>query len=265
MTEDATTEVVSWLQLERHGLGELSSAEAERVAAALAEDPEGARIVERIATDERRLPPLPEVQPERDRRAGLWTGAVNWWRSVGRRWRLASGMLAVSAAAVVLIGPRLVGERPAGRGGDGIEASSGARAPGPRIATKGGDVAIGLIRERAGALSYEPGDYAPGDRFKVVITCPVQTPLFGDVVVYQGEDAEFPLPANSPLPCGNRVALSGAFTLTGDAPAEVCLVFDRQPAPDRERLRDRRAVLQGRARGEVGPDLVCSVLRAGSL
>jgi hypothetical protein len=100
--------------------------------------------------------------------------------------------------------------------------------PPSRVAVKGGEVAITLVRDRAGATVQEPTTYAPGDRFKVRVTCPPGEGVV-DTVVYQGGMASFPFLAPQRVSCANLVPLPGAFTITGRDPARVCLVTS--PAP----------------------------------
>jgi len=91
-------------------------------------------------------------------------------------------------------------------------------------AIKGGDLSISIVRDRAGTLREDVLTYAPGDRFKVVVTCPPRFAAWVDVGVVEdgAHTADFPLvPAT--IACGNRVVLPGAFTLTGARPNRVCV------------------------------------------
>src|SRR5207248_364497 len=102
---------------------------------------------------------------------------------------------------------------------------------GDRVAIKGiGEVALELVRERAGAISYDARRYAPGDRWKVVISCPPaaaspmapMAPMMAiEVSVADGLTADHPLAATR-IACGNRVVVPGAFTVTGDRANRVC-------------------------------------------
>ena len=91
-------------------------------------------------------------------------------------------------------------------------------------AIKGGDVSIGLVRDRGGTIREDVLTYAPGDRFKVVVTCPPRFAAWVDVgVVEDGAlAADFPL-VPAAIACGNRVVLPGAFTLSGARPNRVCV------------------------------------------
>jgi hypothetical protein len=142
--------------------------------------------------------------------------------------------VAVAAAAVLALWLRAPG-------GDG--------APGRRLRVKGaGAVTLTLVRERAGAIAFDPRDVRADDRWKVQLTCDRAAPLWTDVVVYQRGLASFPLPAQ-PITCGNAVAVPGAFRVT-DGGATICVALGGA-APDRARL----------ARGPRGA-MVCAALIA---
>ena len=92
------------------------------------------------------------------------------------------------------------------------------RPHGVTFAVKGvGEVSIGVVRERAGAISYDAREYRPGDRWKVIVTCPPSAGAWIDVTV--GSDRPV---APAHLACGNRVFVPGAFTLDGGA-NRVCV------------------------------------------
>jgi hypothetical protein len=215
MSDPARKTPASWLRLELHALGELSAAETAEVSADLAHDPDSRRCLERIQADHRELPRLPAPEP----RPGLWARI--------RQSARVSWMPLTAAAAIILF---LVA-----RSG---EPEPGAAIPGPRIQVKGGDVAIALVRERDGVITHEPTDFAAVDRFKVLLTCPPDRRLQGEVMVVQHGEAAFPLPPVD-LACGNRVTLPGAFRLTGTARAAVCFTFADRPL-DRAALEARK-------------------------
>jgi hypothetical protein len=73
-----------------------------------------------------------------------------------------------------------------------------------------GEVTIGVVRERAGTITYDARTYQPADRWKVVVTCPPRAGAWIDVEV----GGDHPL-APAHLACGNRVVVPGAFTLNG--------------------------------------------------
>jgi hypothetical protein len=86
------------------------------------------------------------------------------------------------------------------------------------FAVKGvGEVTIGVVRERAGAITFDAREYRPGDRWKVFVTCPPAAGAYIDVSV----GSDHPL-APAHLACGNRVMVPGAFTLDGGA-NRVCV------------------------------------------
>jgi hypothetical protein len=159
--------------------------------------------------------------------------ALPWWQRL--RLGVALGGLAAAAAALLLV------LRAPGPGG-GAGTLSGGRGVRNTVAIKGGGtLVLGLVRDRGGTIARDPAGFAGGDRFKVLVTCPPEASLYGDVVVYQPGargtfDAAFPLPATS-LPCGNRSVLPGAFRITGSAPATVCLALGHGAPPDRAALR----------------------------
>lgn len=136
--------------------------------------------LDEIERDVVALPVL--VVPERKRRA--------WWPVV---------LVPALAAAALLV---VLRPRPHGEG----------------FAVKGvGEVTVGVVRERAGAITYDAREFLPGDRWKVIVTCPPAAGAFIDVTV--GPDRPI---APAHVACGNRVVVPGAFTLTGGA-NRVCV------------------------------------------
>jgi hypothetical protein len=215
-----TAQPISWLKLERYRLGELSAEESRRIEAHLNECQACRASLESIRADETALKPLPEAPP----------------RAPGLRWVTAGAALAAAAALLVVL---LVV--------DWHRAMPGV--PPPKIAFKGGELSISLVRERQGAVLHDPETFTSGDRFKVQVTCPPAEEISWDLAVFQDEEAWFPYVPEEPLRCGNRVPLPGAFSLTGDSPATVCLIASTQP-PDRASL----------SPGNLPPDTVCVVL-----
>jgi hypothetical protein len=203
-----TREPISWLRLEQFALGAADPAIATDIAAHLADCPACRDCLDRIRGDAMVLPPL--AAP---RAAG---------RRARRRWWLAPALAAATAAAVAVA---VVVLRPA-------PAAEG------RVAIKGvGEVALELVRERAGAISYDARRYAPGDRWKVVISCPPAAapgPIMAiDVSVADGATVDHPL-AEARIACGNRVVVPGAFTVTGDRVNRVCARIAAVAGPDPE-------------------------------
>ena len=208
MSRICGSEPVSWWTLERYRLGELPAAESRLVRRHIADCPACRSCVEVIDEDAPRILrplPTPAARPR--------------FRWPALRW-IAAG--AMAAAALVLVLPW-----------DGV-APSGPPRP-ERIAYKGGELAIALVARRGEQQIHDPTAFTPEDRFKALATCPPGEPLYGELVVYQGGEASFPLAPGLPLACGNRRPLPGAFRLTGAAPAWVCLVTAAAP-PDRGAL-----------------------------
>jgi hypothetical protein len=188
---------VSWLALEQLAAAGLAPAETATALAHLAACPACRACMDHIRADAaRKLPALPAPLARPAWRWPVWVGAG----------------VAVGAAAALLW---------AIAGGDG----AGRRAPThlARTAIKGGGgtLVLDLVRERAGSIAHEPTVFAAEDRFKVVITCAPAIEVEVSVAIYQNGERFFPLAAQQ-LVCGNRVAMAGAFRLTGATPALVC-------------------------------------------
>jgi hypothetical protein len=97
-----------------------------------------------------------------------------------------------------------------------------------------GDVRVELVRERAGAIAFDATTFAPGDRFKVQLTCANAGGAFVDVAVTDAGAVDHPLvPAT--IACGNAVAVPGAFAITGDHPNEICVIVAANSSSDGER------------------------------
>ena len=193
-------EPVSWLRLEQFALDPHDATVGQHLAAC----PVCAGCLAEIRRDVVALPPL--AVPARTPR----------WR-----WWLAAAMPALAAAALVLaLWPR----RPA---------------PPENIVTiKGvGDVVLGLVRERDGAIRQDALTYAPGDRWKLVITCPPAASAWVDLAVLDAGAVDHPLPP-ARIACGNRVVVPGAFTLTGERPNRVCVRVGAELDRDRRPPRD---------------------------
>ena len=204
-------EPISWLRLERIALGAADPAAAAHLAAC----PACRGCADQIRGDAVALPPLivPAAAPPRP--------------AVRRRW-LAPALAAAAAAAVLI-----VVLRPApsgGPGGPNGRANGGAI----EIAIKGiGEVAVELVRERGGAIAFDARRYAPGDRWKLVVSCPpaaAAAPLAIDVSVADGATVDHPLSA-ARIACGNRVVVPGAFTITGDRANRICASLAAPGAP----------------------------------
>ena len=243
-------ESVSWLRLEQHRLGELSAAEATVVEAHLAVCPACA-----ACAAETRQPltlSLPNaVVARKELTSGPPIRAASWFRT----WRAGVSAGVVSAAAVALAFAFMTRSTPVpGSRPDPVALRSGAALPG----SKGGEVAIELVRERSGAVEHGAHTFLAGDRWKVLVTCAAERVLFWDVVVEDGGQARFPLSPAGPLACGNRVALPGAFRLSGVEAKRLCVVFSSDPV-------DRRGFAPGvsidRDRDVAAGQEVCVALR----
>ena len=178
-------EPVSWPRLEAFALDRGDEAIRAHVDAC----PACARCLEEIRTDVVALPPL--VVPERAPR---------------RRWWIVPAMaFAVAALVALVLWPR---DRPTRR---------------DVVAIKGvGEVVLGLVRERDGAIREDATTFRPGDRWKVVITCPPGGQVWVAVAVIDPSSTDRPL-APAQVACGNRVVLPGAFSLTGTAANQICI------------------------------------------
>ncbi len=187
-------EPVSWLRLERHALGEREAATVAHLAACQT----CRACADAIAADTFELPALRPavVIPLRKKRP---------------LWQIAAPAFALAAAAVVAL---VVVSRPPPREAD-------------RFAVKGGELVLGLVRERAGMIADDATTFRPTDRWKVVVTCPpgeAVAPSVSVVEVGGSAPADHPL-VDATVACGNRVVLPGAFTLTGLRANQVCVTI----------------------------------------
>lgn len=223
-------EPISWLRLERLALDELADAGAAR--AHLAQCPACAAAFARIAEDTRPLPALPAASAApassgpRTLEAGAEAGGggrVPWWR----RWQLLTGgglATAAALAAVLLV----VRARQVTVLSHPVLARNVMRVKGAGL------VVVTLVRERDGAITFDPDDVLPGDRWKLQLTCDPGGGAWADIAVTQRGATSFPLPPQ-PVACGNAVVLPGAFRITGGA-AELCVLVSDAP-PDRSWVR----------------------------
>jgi hypothetical protein len=70
-----------------------------------------------------------------------------------------------------------------------------------------------------------------------VESCPPSASAWIDVSVTDGVTIDHPL-ATAQLPCGNRVVVPGAFTVTGTGASRVCASVAAGPRGGRHRLPD---------------------------
>ncbi|HEY0252848.1 MAG TPA: hypothetical protein VGC41_15035 [Kofleriaceae bacterium] len=167
---------ISWPRLERHAL-----AADPAIARHLTQCPACQQCLEEITRDVVALPVLvvPAKKPARFR----------WWYA----------LVPVLAAAAILVAiwPRQHAEN--------ITSIKGV-----------GDVTLGVVRERRGAITEDATTFAPGDRWKLVITCAPGHETQITVDVTDATTIDHPL-APAELACGNRIVLPGAFELNGGA------------------------------------------------
>jgi hypothetical protein len=190
-TQACIGEPISWLRLELFAIDKRDAA----IAAHLAECPACAHCLDSIRDSELELPRLIiPVTPAPVRRPWL-------------RWLVPAFAVAAAALVVVVLLPR---------DPDAEQREDLARVKGV------GDVILGTVRERAGTIREDMPTFAPGDRWKVVVTCPPAASAWVDVAVVDPNGVDYPL-APARVACGNRVVIPGAFSITGAAPNRVCV------------------------------------------
>jgi hypothetical protein len=202
---DRQDDVVSWLLLERYALGELDAATTARVDAALARDARTRACLEMI----RQPLALPDLgaRPARAARA----------RRLAWAWPAAATL---AAAALVLLVVR--GQH---NGSDAPTAGAPSATEKRTHRIKGDAVALSVVREHRGQIIANATSFVEGDRLKVLLTCTPSTQARFRVLVQQGASISSPLDVPADFACGNGVALPGAFTLTENTPAQVCIVW----------------------------------------
>jgi hypothetical protein len=218
MNASCRDQPVSFLRLERYLQGDVDARERERVVEHLRYCEVCRVCFEELQHDVVELLPIPESVrklPQRRPVHGL-ARAIQLWPQL---------TAALAIAAVVALWARPHPERP-------VDLPAG------RVAIKGGELALSLVREHAGTLFVDSEHFVEGDRMQVRVSCPPGQALRWDLVVFQGGTAYFPLTPSAPLQCGNGATLPGAFTLDGTAPADVCVVVAPDGTLDRARLRE---------------------------
>lgn len=235
---------ISWLLLERYALGELDAATCARVAERLEADADSRGCLARIEADQRTLRPLPAellaalsqhtpVQAAEaataKAKAERPTFATRW------RWLFAVGPALAAALLLLVLWPR-----------ETSHITPPHRQTWPaRVAIKGGDLALALVRERAGVTTRDPTSFRDGDRFKALVTAPLGSQLGAELVVLQGGERYLPLPRVGQLQGRNLEVLDGAFALDGAGPVDVCLLAASKLPP-------RSALTQLKSREALG-------------
>ena len=191
---------ISWPRLERHASGPADATVAQHV-----EECAACRAcLDEILRDVVALPVL--------------TAAVTVKRA--RWWWVALPAFAAAALALLLIWPR-----------------APQRAGNVALLKGGGEVTLGLVRERDGAIREDATTFAAGDRWKVVVTCAPGHGTWVDVAVVEAgaKTPDHPLAA-AHVACGNRIEIPGAFELTGKVANRVCVRVAADVAPARDVL-----------------------------
>jgi hypothetical protein len=199
---------ISHLRLERRLQGDLAPLERFRVDQHLRRCEACRACFEELRREVVVLKPLPQplLAPDARRSNHRWT-------SIG---------VALSAAAAFMLWMRSATE-------------TSPELPPARVAVKGGELALELVREPRGERARDAGRFAPGDRFEGVVSCPPGARRHWQVVILQAGQAYFPFTPSELLTCGNGITLPGAFALDGSDPARVCIALSDAPL-SRERL-----------------------------
>jgi hypothetical protein len=178
---------VSWPRLEAFAVDRRDARVRDHVAACAA----CRACLDEIERDVVALPPLvvPAARPA-------------WWRA----WlpRLAPALALAAAAVIALV---------VWRGGDTRVSTTREDV----VSVKGvGEVVLGVVRDRGGVVRDDVRTFAPGDRFKVVLTCPPSATAVVEVSVTElaTGGVDHPL-APATIACGNQIAVPGAFALAG--------------------------------------------------
>lgn len=200
---------ISWLRLEQYQLGDLDDDARSATRDHLATCEACRATWEQIAEDDRPLP-QPRELPVR---------AVVPLPRRTRRWQ-ATGAAALAAAAAWLLF---------------------ARPPATMMhetnRTKGAAETWTLVREDGASFSEEDVTYRDGDRFRVRFTCSRSSPIDVDLAVFgsSAHEPAFPI-APQAVACGNDMDLRGAFRVSGEPRARICLLWNEVGAVDRARV-----------------------------
>jgi hypothetical protein len=203
MTQRCVSQPISYLRLERHLQRDLRPLELLRVDWHLRRCAVCRDCFAAVRGDVVTLRPIPRAllapsrpRPPRSAAALVWTAAG-------------------AAAAVIALWLRPVPESLAPRAA--------------RVAIKGGELALQLVREPRGQLARDATHFAPGDRFQALVSCPAGESWHWQLLVRQAGESYFPLTPDAPVKCANAITLPGAFSLDGAAGAQVCVVLSHDP------------------------------------
>jgi hypothetical protein len=196
-------EPISWLRLERYGLGEVAAAEQARIAEHLASCAACRACLEHMEQNAPVLRlPLPAAKPRARRTQPAWS-RVGAWAAVG----------AAALAALVLLARKPELSAPGSISGG----------------SKGGELTLELIRSNATGKQLEANRFAAGERWKAQLACPARQSGYAQLVIYQGAAHYQPLDALHVAQCGNHITLPGAFTLSGELAVRICVVLSSEP------------------------------------
>ena len=200
---------IAWFVLEQYRLGDLDDQTKTETEQHLKRCPACAEAFAYIERDQIALPPLPLKGKRKSRR--LFPASR----------RATAVFLAAAASLLMALGLLFSNTKP-------IDDSP--------ISTKGGTPALSLVRMRGDTTFRNPTHFEEGDRFRLYVTSPAEHDEWPvEVVVYQAGQAYFPFPSGLRVPSGNEKGLDGAFTLTGEAGASVCVIIG-DDIPSRETL-----------------------------
>lgn len=210
------SEPLSYLQLERHSLGELSAVEKERVNQHLERCPACRACYERIRADDR-APQLAALAAHLDAvKTGLPLPASRRSRRRPATW----AALALSAALAIF-----VVVQPEQRSATSPDLE-------PPSSSKGTALALEVIRMNQRGEQLDATHFAASDRFKLLVTCPEGHERALRVLAFQAGQVFEPVPPQELASCGNRRALRGAWQLDGSDPVDLCVVFGHADLED---------------------------------